>query len=241
MPSSDRALVLFCRHPYGGPVKTRLARAIGADGAAELYAAFLRDTLTWASAPQPFDLLIALADGRHRDGFAENFSVHPESIFAQDGNDLGARISHSFEAAFARDYRRVAVAASDAPELTAEDVQAALAALDEYNIVLIPASDGGWSLMALGQLVDVFSGVTWSTSLVLDQTLDLARGGYWSVALLRTVADIDDVEALEAFRARLSESPELCRRLPRTTYQLFGDVHRHPADRASARRQPAAN
>jgi hypothetical protein len=225
MPSFDKALVLFCRYPYGASVKTRLAQAVGTDGAADLYAAWLRDTLAWASAPQPFDLLISLADGRYRNAFAEHFSIHPASIFAQDGKDLGARISCSFEVPFTRHYRRVAVAASDAPELSPQDVLAALVALDKYDVALIPAPDGGWSLMALGQLVDVFSGVTWSTSLVLSQTLDLARAGNWSVSLLHPIADIDDIEALEAFRTRLSGSPELRRRLPHTTRQLFGGQH----------------
>jgi len=228
MPFPGQALVLFCRYPYGEPVKTRLARVVGAAGAVELYAAFLRDTLAWASGPQSFDLLISLADGRYRDAFAENFGIQPEGIFAQDGNDLGARISHGFQVAFARGYRRVAVAASDAPELSPEDVLAALAALDEYDIALIPAPDGGWSLMSLRQLVDVFSDVTWSTSVVLSQTLALARAGNWNVSLLHPIADIDDVEALEALRVRLSDSPELCRRLAHTAHQLFGREGQHP-------------
>ena len=227
-PSSDWALVLCCRYPYSACVKTRLAQALGASGAAELYAAFLRDTLAWASAPQPFDLLVSLADGHHCKLFSEDFSIQPDRIFAQDGNDLGARLSYSFEEAFKRHYQRVALAVSDAPELCLEDVQAALVALDEYDVVLAPAPDGGWSLMALRQLVDVFSSVTWSTSVVLSQTLDLARASNRRVSLLRSVADIDEVEDLEAFCARLAESPELRHRLPHTTRRLFVGEPQHP-------------
>ena len=226
----DQAFILCCRYPYGGLVKTRLARTMGTDGSAALYAAFLRDTLTWASAPQPFDLLVSLANGRYRDPFARDFGIHRNSIFAQEGGNLGARLSFSFETAFARGYRRVALAVSDAPDLRRQDVLAALVALDENDISLNPAPDGGWSLMALRQLVDVFSGVTWSTSAVLKQTLGLARAGNWRVSLLRPVTDIDDAGELEAFRARLSASPELRRRLPRTTSQLFGDKPQPSAD-----------
>ena len=223
MPRSDQSLILFCRYPYGGPVKTRLAQAIGADGTAELYAAILRDTLGWAGVQQPFDLLISLADGYYRDAFSETFGTHPDHVFAQKGNGFGARLVHSFGTAFARGYRRVAVASSDAPELCLEDVFDALAALHEHDIAVVPAPDGGWSLMALRQPVDVFSGVTWSTSVVLKQTMDLAQAGNWRVSLLRPVADIDDVDDLETFRARVFESPELRRRLPHTTRWLSGE------------------
>jgi rSAM/selenodomain-associated transferase 1 len=231
MPSSDWALILCCRYPYSGGVKTRLAKAVGANGAAELYAAFLRDTLAWASAPQSFDLLVSLADGCHSSRFSEDFSIHLDRIFAQNGNDLGARLSQSFEEAFRRQYERVALAVSDAPELCLEDVQAALATLDQYDVVVAPAPDGGWSLMALRRHVDVFSGVTWSTSVVLSQTLDLARASNWRVSLLRPVADIDEVEDLEAFSARLAESPELRQRLPHTARQLLVGERPHPPDR----------
>jgi rSAM/selenodomain-associated transferase 1 len=231
MPSSDWALILCCRYPHSGGVKTRLAKSVGANGAAELYAAFLRDTLAWASAPQPFDLLVSLADGRHCGRFSEDFGIQPDTIFAQSGNDLGARFRFSFEEVFKRNYQRVALAASDAPELCLADVQAALNALEEYDVVLAPAPDGGWSLMALRRLVDVFSGVTWSTSVVLNQTLDLARASNKRVFLLRPVADIDEVEDLEAFCTRLAESPELRQRLPHTARRLLVGERRHPLDR----------
>ena len=222
MPDTSRALILFCRYPYFGPVKTRLAHSIGEQEARDLYAAFVRDMLEWARATPIFDLRIALDDQQFVEAFSVEFVVEPERIFLQGIGNLGARFTHCFQVAFTLGYERVALAASDAPELAPEDVYSALDALDAYDAVFNPAPDGGWSLLALKEMLDIFDGVSWSTSVVLGQMMELARRRGWDVCLLDDVADVDDQESLNSFQERLMHSRELQHRLPYTTRQLLG-------------------
>ena len=88
-----KALILVCRYPFGGPVKTRLARVLGSEQTARLYAAFIRDTLSWAAGAAQFDLLISLANGQHRQAFSTDFDVPSDKIIVQQGQDLGQRLS----------------------------------------------------------------------------------------------------------------------------------------------------
>jgi rSAM/selenodomain-associated transferase 1 len=221
MPDSSRALILFCRYPYSGPVKTRLAHSIGEQGARDLYAAFLADILDWARVSPNFDLLIALDDQQFVKAFSVGFSIDPGRIFIQEIGDLGARFIHCYQVAFSQGYERAAIAASDAPELAPEDVHSALDALDAYDAAFSPAPDGGWSLLALKEVLDIFDGISWSTSVVLRQMLELARREEWKVLLLDYVADVDDQDSLHSFRERLAHSVNLQKRLPNTARQLL--------------------
>ena len=219
------ALILVCRYPRGGSIKTRLAKTIGERRTKILYEAFLRDILLWADDSDEFDLLISLADGRHRIAFSEDFSVPLENIYPQPKGDFGDRLFWSLEMAFERGYHRAAVAASDAPELSHDKVVAAFIRLDDHDISIIPAPDGGYSLLALKEPIDLFHGVTWSTSLVLEETLKIARTGNWRVTQLPPVADIDHANDLEHLRGLLEKSAELRIHLPNTTRQLLGANH----------------
>jgi rSAM/selenodomain-associated transferase 1 len=216
------ALIFVCRYPGGGSIKTRLAKAIGEKRAINLYTAFLKDVFLWAEGSDEFDLLISLADGRHRAAFSEDFGIPLDMIYPQPQGDFGDRLFSSLKVAFERGYQQAAVAASDAPELSHDRVVAAFNGLDDHDISIIPAPDGGYSLLALKARIDLFHGVTWSTPLVLDETLKIARAGKWRVALLPPVADIDQADDLERLRGLLTRSAELRLHLPNTTSHLLG-------------------
>jgi rSAM/selenodomain-associated transferase 1 len=83
-----------------------------------------------------------------------------------DGN-LGDRML----GAIAAQNGPVLVLGTDCPALTAEDLRAAAAALDGADVVLIPAEDGGYVLIGMRTAYpELFSGITWGTPQVLDQT-----------------------------------------------------------------------
>lgn len=216
------ALIVMCRYPRGGLIKTRLAKTIGETRTIDLCTAFLQDIFLWADDSDEFDLLISLADGRHRVAFSEDFGIPLENIYTQPKGDLGDRLLSSLEMAFKDGFHRAAVAVSDAPELSHDEVVAAFNGLDDHDISIIPAPDGGYSLLALKERIDLFHGVTWSTSVVLGETLEIAKAGNWRVSLLPPVADIDQADDLENFRRLLKRSSELRTRLPNTTRQLLG-------------------
>ncbi len=219
------ALIFVCRYPRGGAIKTRLAKTIGERQTRILYEAFLQDIFLWADDSDEFDLLISLADGRHRVAFSEDFGIPLKNIHPQSKGDFGDRLFSSLTMAFERGYHRAAVAASDAPELSHDQVVAAFVRLDDHDISIIPAPDGGYSLLALKEGINLFHGVTWSTSHVLEETLKIARIGNWQVAQLPPVSDIDHAHDLENLRGLLEKSAQLRNHLPNTTRQLLGAYH----------------
>ena len=206
MPAQD-TLVVFVRYPVPGRVKTRLGRTLGDDRAARVYDAFVRD-LVGRFAGSPFQVRWAVAPPNP--GFAERFCVAAEHCCEQEGADLGARMLHAFRTELAGQEGRCVLIGSDAPHLSVEHVHDALARLGEADVVLGPAMDGGYYLIAMGEPHDVFSGITWSVDSVREATRARARDLGLRVAELAPDFDVDDVADLERLRELLRAGRVRC-------------------------------
>lgn len=193
-------LVVFARYPEPGRVKTRLARALGDAGAAAVYAAFVADLVRrFAAAPFAVRWAVAPPDP----GFAARFGVAADDVFAQHGDDLGARMHAAFARMHAAGFARCALIGSDLPQLALSTVADALARLDDADLVLGPATDGGYYLIAARRPLDLFTGVAWGTSDVLAATRARADALSLTVALLAEDFDVDDERDLERLAALL--------------------------------------
>jgi glycosyltransferase A (GT-A) superfamily protein (DUF2064 family) len=80
--------------------------------------------------------------------------------------------------------------------MSREIVAHAREALNEADVVLGPADDGGYYLIAMRKPNDVFSGVPMSTSVVTQRTIELAERQGLSVRLLEPLFDIDELPDL---------------------------------------------
>jgi len=180
---------MLAREPRPGAVKTRLAPALGAAGAARLYRAFTAD-LCAALAPR-FALTLACAPSPERPYFRHLARRHGLALIAQGTGDLGARMRR-LAAAGLRDARRVVLIGSDAPTLPAELVAAAFRALARAPVVLGPSLDGGYYLLGLRAPVpDVFTRMPWGGDRVLARTLARLRRAGVTPALLPCWYDVD--------------------------------------------------
>ena len=84
--------------------------------------------------------------------------------------------------------------------MTPSDIETAWAALATHDVALGPAADGGYWLVGLRSLQEaIFSGIHWSTSSVLAETLAVCRQKGLSVQLLRQLSDVDTAEDWERF------------------------------------------
>lgn len=202
--SQDRALRVFVKAPRPGEVKSRLAKRIGAERAARVYRALAEAEIA-ATEPRPvgdFERTLCFAP---RDARGEIETWLPgRSLEAQQGADLGGRMLHAFDRAFAEDTRRVALIGTDVPWVTRDHVLASFRALDDADVVLGPSSDGGYYLIALRRSqARLFEGIPWSTPEVLPRTLRRAADLGLRVRVLEELPDVDTFEDVQALWSRL--------------------------------------
>jgi uncharacterized protein len=198
----DSHLLVFARVPALGRVKTRLAAGVGEPVALAVYHELLAITnAAIVAAGVPATVWLAGTAGTEPTATeTREWAVHHARC--QPEGDLGARMAAAFAAAFDAGAGRVAIIGTDCPGLRATHLNQAFTLLETNDLVLGPATDGGYYLLGLRQPhPELFQNKTWSTSSVLADTLaDAGRLGL-QVALLPTLRDVDDAADLAAWRA----------------------------------------
>lgn len=182
---------MFVKHPQPGQVKTRLAAEIGADAAAGLYAAFVRDLAArFETVAERCVLGYAPATGAAQQyfrQFAPAFDLWP-----QPDVDLGERMGRFFADHLQSPTDRAVLIGSDSPTLPRALVEQAFQALDTADCVLGPATDGGYYLVGLrGRAWPIFDDITWSAPTVLAQTIARVQSAGTRLALLAPWYDVD--------------------------------------------------
>jgi rSAM/selenodomain-associated transferase 1 len=189
-------VILFARAPVAGRVKTRLAAGVGAETAARLHEAFVRDVAARTAARYPIEL--------HVDEITPAWPELDCPRRLQTAGDLGVRMRTALSGALAQGFESVAVVGTDAPDLPA-------AHLDDLfdgnsDVRLGPAEDGGFWGICCRRIVDtMFNGVPWSSERTLERTQAACRRGGLSVTLAERWADVDEPVDLQ----RLAASPTL--------------------------------
>lgn len=211
-------ILLFIKAPLKGRIKSRLAAAIGADAALELYRRFVLDAIdTAGTLALPLRICIYPPDAV---AATRTWLGSEQDCVPQQGNDLGERMERAFEQVFQKGHERALLIGSDIPELTGAVMQEALAALDTHDAVLGPAADGGYYLIgftATSFVPSVFHDIAWSTSTVCDETLGRVRRSGRRVHLLPKLHDIDTKDDLSIFFKQHRNDPA---RSPRTLAYL---------------------
>jgi rSAM/selenodomain-associated transferase 1 len=195
------ALAVMARYPEVGKVKTRLARTIGSQRACQLYRAFLSDiAVRFASGPRE---LVWFYEPPGRD-FATVVGAAGRCL-PQAGRGLGERMRNGFRVLLEEGFERVLTIGADVPHISEACLDEADESLDSADLVLGPAADGGYYLIALRQPHDVFTGVGMGTSSVLAATLAKARALGLRIHLLPLGFDIDEEEDVGKLRQQLHD------------------------------------
>jgi len=195
----EENLIVFVKAPRPGAVKTRLAKAIGEFEAAAAYGRLVETLLNQLRGLRELELCFCPDDaaGEVRHWLKKGWSSHP-----QGGGDLGERLHSAFQRVFQAGAKRVVIIGSDCPAISVEDIREAWDGLRSHDVVLGPATDGGYWLIGLRQLQpDLFRGVRWSTENVFPETMQRAQDAGLSVRLLRELADVDTDRNWSAFLA----------------------------------------
>ena len=212
MSEFDTALVIVARTPRLGEVKTRLAASLGPVTTLQLYRAFLTDLARRFATASDCSLHWAYtaAEG---DFAAELAQLVPDvdigDCFPQHGRDFADRLYQVFRETTTRAFARTIVISSDSPQVSSTLISQARLALDKHDVVLGPAEDGGYYLIAMREAYDLFTGIPMSTDQVLQMTLARARELSLSVHLLDTLFDIDELPDFLRLAQLLQADPGL--------------------------------
>jgi rSAM/selenodomain-associated transferase 1 len=119
---------------------------------------------------------------------------------AQPTGNLGERMRVIFAESFARGYRRVVMIGTDAPTMNRATVRAAFRLLGKHRAVFQPTEDGGYALIGLREMVDVFSNMPWSSDRLMAETRKRV-----ACAELPVTFDIDTAADLAQYSSRRSK------------------------------------
>jgi len=206
-----RAIVLFGRYPELGKAKTRLAQDVGPEETLLLYQSFYADTVRKLVRIPGCDVVAAIAGGPSHivpppDPIGEN-PFDTVRFIKQTGEEFGERLGSSIRRVLAMGYDRLVLVGADSPELRLSDMEMAFGLLDSHHVVLGPATDGGYYMIAMCRYhPELFQGVTWSTSIVLKQTISIGFKLGLKVCVAGPCQDIDTIEDLRQLAARRCRS-----------------------------------
>ena len=185
------ALIIFVRHPEKGKVKTRLAATLGDDAALVIYKKLLHHTLEITQVIKADKFVFYAGPVIETDMWSR---VNYFKMQQAEG-DLGHRMCAAFKTVFARGYSKVCIVGSDCFELSSHVLSEAFSLLNETDVVVGPAHDGGYYLLAMKQLYSsLFQNKTWSTNSVLKETLKAVSQLNLSLTPLPLLHDVDEVE-----------------------------------------------
>lgn len=183
-------LGVFARYPAPGEAKSRLAAGTTREWAAQAARAFLLDTLdrvrglagacvlAFTPASVRSEMLALIGDGWE--------------MIPQAGGDLGERMTAFLRAQFVTGRKPVVVIGTDSPTLPVAFIERAFAELERVDVVLGPASDGGYYLLGCRDLwPTLFQGIPWGTSRVLLETVRRVEQLGLNLALLPPWYDVD--------------------------------------------------
>jgi len=195
-------LIIFTRYPQPGKTKTRLIPALGEKGAANLQRQMTEYTLSKVkqfqeSAAISFEVRFAGGDLKEM----QNWLGTEFNYLVQGEGDLGKRMENSFLSAFDRGAQEVVIIGIDCPGVNVEVLTQAFEKIQNCDLLLGPAVDGGYYLIGLNRAIGkLFTNIDWGTAKVLQQTVDIAQQLNLSVAYLQTLADVDRGEDLSIWQ-----------------------------------------
>lgn len=191
-------LIVFLKFPEPGNVKTRLAKEVGEEQAATIYANMAKTIVKNVVDPENYKTAIYYDPPEKREEIQQWIGNQILLYSAQKGNFLGDKISNAFEEIFNNGSEYAVIIGSDCVDVSSNTIKGAIALLYDNDVVLGPAADGGYYLLGLNKhRPEIFQEIDWSTEQVLNQTIEKILENNLSYRLLKTLRDIDNLNDLK--------------------------------------------
>ena len=198
-------VITFCKYPLEGKVKTRIAKTIGNEFAVKLYKLFAEHTFQELLKTESIFPYLFFADNNDREKIKKwagaEFLLEP-----QEGDDLGERMYNAFKKVIDRGSTKTIIIGTDIPDMSSDIIRKALQALNNSDVVIGPANDGGYYLLGMKNLYkNLFSGIEWGSNSVLRMTLEKINALNLSYSILPELIDVDTEDDLKKWFAKYSE------------------------------------
>lgn len=194
-----KAICMILKAPREGTVKTRLALDIGLERATAIYRALVEHQAK--AIPPGWEVAVHFAPldaGMEIETWLRPRLPVSARFVPQCEGDLGRRLTSVVHTEFQRGAKHVFLIGGDCPGISHDYLAAADQRLNETDIVIGPATDGGYVLLGTkAPCITLFENIAWSTHAVLEQTLSAAHRQSLSVGLLPTLEDVDDAASLK--------------------------------------------
>jgi rSAM/selenodomain-associated transferase 1 len=202
------AVIIFAKAPEKGKVKTRLAQDTGEEFAAEFYKLCAEHTFSEilklkSNNFTPFIYCSNESEIENVSNWAgQEFVVKP-----QVDSNLGERMKKSFDEIFSIGFTKAIIIGTDLPDVSKKMIESAASKLDEYDLVIGPATDGGYYLLGIKNLIpNIFDSIEWSTSKVLNTTMEKINSSGLKSYMLEEKIDIDTEKDLENWMRKCEDS-----------------------------------
>lgn len=204
---NETVCVIMAKQPQVGWTKTRLSPPLTLQQAAALYEALLCDAIALVDSQPGIDLAVAISPPSSLPFFT--MITPPDTrLLPIEGRHIGDCLSQVFPRLLGMGWRKVLALNADGPSLPPAYLQQAVRLLDEYEVVLGPALDGGYYLVGMQHPhLGIFQDVTWSTAQVLAQTLERAAALGLCVGFTPEWYDVDTADDLLRLQSDLNGLP----------------------------------
>jgi len=199
-------LIVFTKYPQPGLVKTRLIPFLGNEKSALLHRKMTERTIQTAKAftqKEGICLRIFYTGGSEdlmRDWLGEMDFVK------QKGEDIGEKMAKALNLCLSRSDSNVVLIGTDCPGLRQDILHNAFLKLENNDLVLGPAADGGYYLVGVRKKVDfLFGNISWGTDKVFSETEERALENKVKMGKVETLHDVDRPDDLPMLADLLSD------------------------------------
>jgi len=199
---ANTAILVLCKAPIAGQVKTRLMPQLSAEQASTIHQELTHRTLSLLTSSALFPVQLWCSPDTQHDFFSECERSYAVSLHQQHGKDLGERMHHAISTAL-KSSTRVILIGCDCPSLTVEDFTVAIKALQHADdVVISPAEDGGYALIGMtAPHPELFFNMVWGQSNVYKISCDRIDKAGLKLIEMKRQWDVDCIADFERYNA----------------------------------------